>query len=221
MLWEGYNNQDYSVENISNDSLADDRNPRAFTNPIVTKRGSINKKSSFFYYDILTMEKYTRTDSMLIFSAGYYMADTVKSTGYNRYACIGSDMFIADGNLSVLTVWESNRSGHSHIYSRLVGLYINGVEPPIISPNSFTLEQNYPNPFNPTTTISFSLPSKSFVSLKVFDVIGREVAIIVSEELSAGNYSRQWNATNLSSGIYFYRLQSGSYIETKKLVLLR
>jgi hypothetical protein len=103
----------------------------------------------------------------------------------------------------------------------LVGLYINGVEPPIISPNSFTLEQNYPNPFNPTTTISFSLPSKSFVSLKVFDVIGREVAIIVSEELSAGNYSRQWNATNLSSGIYFYRLQSGSYIETKKLVLLR
>jgi len=88
-------------------------------------------------------------------------------------------------------------------------------------PSRFVLEQNYPNPFNPTTTISFSLPSKSFVSLKVFDLIGRDVATIVSEEISAGSYSRQWNATNMPSGVYFYRLQTGSFNETKKLVLLR
>ena len=88
-------------------------------------------------------------------------------------------------------------------------------------PTKFSLKQNYPNPFNPTTTISFSLPSKSFASLKVFDLIGREVATIVSEEMSAGNYTKQWNAAALTSGIYFYRLQSGTFTETKKLVLLK
>jgi hypothetical protein len=88
-------------------------------------------------------------------------------------------------------------------------------------PNAFVLDQNYPNPFNPVTTISFSLPSKSLVSLKVFDLIGREVAIIVSEILSAGDYSRQWNASNLPSGVYFYRLQAGKFTDTKKIVLLK
>ena len=129
MMWQGYSNQDYTVENISNDSLADYRNPRAFTSPVVTKRGSIKKKSYYPYFDILTMEKYTSTDSMLIFSGGYYLSDTVKSAGYNRNACIGSDMFNVNGKLFVLTVWESNRSGHPHIYSRLVELYMYGVEP--------------------------------------------------------------------------------------------
>jgi hypothetical protein len=90
-----------------------------------------------------------------------------------------------------------------------------------ILPIKFSLEQNYPNPFNPTTTISFSLTSKSFVSLKIFDALGRQVAAIVSEELSAGNYSKQWNAANMPSGVYFYQLHTGTFTETKKLVLLR
>jgi hypothetical protein len=85
----------------------------------------------------------------------------------------------------------------------------------------YSLSQNYPNPFNPSTTISFSVPSKSFVSLKVFDIMGREAATIVSEELSAGTFTRQWNASNMSSGIYFYRLRAGRYLETKKLILLK
>jgi hypothetical protein len=88
-------------------------------------------------------------------------------------------------------------------------------------PNSFSLEQNYPNPFNPVTTISFSLPSRSFVSLKVFDVLGREVATIVSEELPAGSYTRQWNAARVASGVYYYRVNAGRFTETKKMVLLR
>jgi hypothetical protein len=221
MMWKEYYPQDQRIENISNDSLADDRNPRAFSNPVVTKRGVVNKKSYFSYYGILTMEKYTNTDSMLIFSEGYYLADTVKSVGYNRNACIGTDMFVTNGKLSVLTVWESNRSGHSHIYSRLVRLPMDGVEPPIISLCSCTLEQNYPNPFNPTTNFRFAIAHSEFVSLKVFDLLGREVTTIVNEPLTPGVYLRQWNASNLSSGIYFYRLQAGSFTETKKLVLLR
>jgi hypothetical protein len=88
-------------------------------------------------------------------------------------------------------------------------------------PTAFSLAQNFPNPFNPSTTISFDLPSQSFVSLKIFDLIGREVATIVSEELSAGSHSRQWNATGMPSGVYFYRLQAGSFTGTKKLLLLK
>lgn len=88
-------------------------------------------------------------------------------------------------------------------------------------PANCTLEQNYPNPFNPATTISFNLPAKSFVSLKVFDALGREVSVLLGEELSPGTHSRQWNAVNAPSGLYFYRLQAGGYVETKKMVLLR
>jgi photosystem II stability/assembly factor-like uncharacterized protein len=88
-------------------------------------------------------------------------------------------------------------------------------------PRGYTLAQNYPNPFNPTTTISFEIPSLSFVSLKVFDILGREVSTIVSEELQAGTYTRQWNAANMASGVYFYRLHAGTYSQTKQLLLLR
>jgi hypothetical protein len=92
-------------------------------------------------------------------------------------------------------------------------------EPSIDVPRHFGLEQNYPNPFNPSTTISFSLPSRSTVSLKIFDALGREVAMLLAEELAGGTYSRQWNAAGLPSGVYFYRLQAGSFIETKRLIL--
>ena len=88
-------------------------------------------------------------------------------------------------------------------------------------PKGFSLSQNYPDPFNPTTTISFTIPTRSSVSLKIFDILGREVATIVSQELPAGTYSRQWNAAKMSSGIYFYRLQAGSFTQTKRLVLLK
>jgi len=87
--------------------------------------------------------------------------------------------------------------------------------------NAFALHQNYPNPFNATTTISFSLPSHSFVSLEVVDILGRPVATLISEELPAGNHTRRWNLARLSSGIYCYRMKAGNFIETKKLVLLR
>jgi hypothetical protein len=90
----------------------------------------------------------------------------------------------------------------------------------ILSQN-YRLLQNYPNPFNPSTTISFNLPTKSFVTLKIYDIIGREVATLVNDDLIAGSYTRRWNAVNMSSGLYFYRLQIGSITETKKLVLLK
>jgi len=98
---------------------------------------------------------------------------------------------------------------------------VGSVEDGAGAPFAYKLTQNYPNPFNPTTTISFTLPSRSHVSLKVFDALGREVSVLLSEELPAGTHSRQWNAAGLSSGLYFYRLQTADFAETKKLVLLR
>jgi photosystem II stability/assembly factor-like uncharacterized protein len=92
---------------------------------------------------------------------------------------------------------------------------------PETAPQEAFLLPNYPNPFNPSTTISFGLPSSAFVTLKIFDLLGREVAKLVSEPLPAGNHSRQWNGAGVASGVYFYRLQAGSFTATKKLILLK
>ena len=88
-------------------------------------------------------------------------------------------------------------------------------------PREYKLGQNFPNPFNPSTNISFDLPSRTFVTLKIYDVLGREVSTIVSGELQAGSYTRQWNASAFASGVYFYRLQAGTYNDTKRLLLLK
>lgn len=88
-------------------------------------------------------------------------------------------------------------------------------------PTSFVLEQNYPNPFNPTTTISYQLPTQVHITLKVFDVLGCEVATLVDEGKQPGTCSVQWNASGIASGVYFYRLDAGSFTSVKKLLLLR
>jgi len=89
------------------------------------------------------------------------------------------------------------------------------------SPASFSLNQNYPNPFNPTTTISFNLPKQSHITLKVYNILGQEVAILMNEVKSAGSYREVFNASSLPSGVYVYKLTAGSYIETKKMLLLK
>ena len=88
-------------------------------------------------------------------------------------------------------------------------------------PNEYALGQNYPNPFNPITMIKYQLPANGFVSLKVYDVLGKEVATLVNEYKVAGYYDVEFNATNLSSGVYFYKLQAGNFVVTKKLLLTR
>jgi hypothetical protein len=88
-------------------------------------------------------------------------------------------------------------------------------------PSELSLEQNYPNPFNPSTSIQYAITNRQFVSLKIYDVLGNEVASLVNEEKSVGVYEVMFDATGLSSGMYLYKLQAGSYVETKKMVLLR
>ncbi len=93
----------------------------------------------------------------------------------------------------------------------------------IIQPTEFRVEQNYPNPFNPVTKIRFVIPSgaKNLVTLKVYDVLGKEVATLVNEEKPAGSYEVEFNGQNLSSGVYFYKLTTGNLSQTKKMILIR
>jgi hypothetical protein len=123
-------------------------------------------------------------------------------------------------------MWELGESRNV-----LRGCMINGIvfgdttivsvedESPII--NNYRLEQNYPNPFNPTTKIKYQIPKAGLVTLKAYDVLGREVVTIVNEEKLTGNYEVEFGGSNLSSGIYFYRLQAGDFIDTKKFVLIK
>jgi hypothetical protein len=122
---------------------------------------------------------------------------------------------------------DENISSGTYSY-RLKQIDFNGtfeyseiVEVEVGIPNEYSLKQNYPNPFNPTTKIKFTVAESGFTSLKIYDVLGNEVAILVSEEKPAGEYEVEFNGANLPSGIYFYRIKAGSYINTKKMVLLR
>jgi hypothetical protein len=85
----------------------------------------------------------------------------------------------------------------------------------------FALEQNYPNPFNPSTKIKYSIPQSSNVVIKVFDILGNEIETLVNEEKPAGTYEITWNATNLPSGVYFYQLKAGDFVQTNKMILLK
>lgn len=90
-----------------------------------------------------------------------------------------------------------------------------------IAPSSYSLTQNYPNPFNPITNISFSIPVEGLVKLKVFDLTGREVAVLVNELKTPGNYNVSFNGSTLSSGVYFYRIEAGSFVETKRMLMIK
>jgi hypothetical protein len=85
----------------------------------------------------------------------------------------------------------------------------------------YSLFQNYPNPFNPTTVINYQIPKDGFVSLKVYDLLGKEVKTLISGHKNPGSYSANFDASNLASGIYFYRLRAGNFISTKKMMLLK
>jgi len=88
-------------------------------------------------------------------------------------------------------------------------------------PKEYSLSQNYPNPFNPSTVIEFAMPTSGYVTLKVFNSLGQEVAELINKEMNAGNHSINFNASNLSSGIYFYRISAGKFTETKKMILIQ
>jgi hypothetical protein len=141
----------------------------------------------------------------------------------------GGNIISNSNNIIVITVGESfigkssntinqNQIGFWYAYQQTT---ITDVEDEEIIPTVFKLEQNYPNPFNPSTKIKFAVPEKSNVLIKVYDILGSEVTTLVNKEMDAGWYENNFNAAGLSSGIYLFRMEAGSYISTKKMILLR
>ncbi len=125
-----------------------------------------------------------------------------------------------ENNLNAL--WMADYSGIYQVWSTVIDKTVLGTDDaPESSPHSFTLSQNYPNPFNPSTRIKYSLGKRSFVTLKIYDALGREIKTLVRSEQTAGEYEVNYRPENLSSGVYFYTLRAGNFQTTKKLLLLR
>jgi len=151
--------------------------------------------------------------------------DTITVDGdYRMYTCFGPFSFPAGSTLVVdvaivagtsLADLQAN-ADEAKSYWQVVP-----VETEMNNHFTFELNQNYPNPFNPTTTIKYQIPELSFVTIKVFDVLGSEITTLVNEEKAIGSYEVEFDASRLSSGIYFYQLKSGDFVETKKMILMK
>jgi hypothetical protein len=152
-------------------------------------------------------------------TAGVPFASFSHSRGYDVTA--GSYTFYAVAQNYV----NQGGSGVASIYASLTVRFYPAapvdVRETINSPVDFSLEQNYPNPFNPSTTIKYSIPRSSRVTIRVFDVLGNEIQTLVNEEKSAGTYELDWNAANLTSGVYYYQMIAGNHISTRKMILLK
>jgi len=170
------------------------------------------------------------TGVLALTSSGIYLFAGLEGGGVFVSSNSGTSWMSVNDGLGSKTVWAltvfdsylfagDTRSG---VWRRPMAEMVTSVQTTSSDlPAHFSLDQNYPNPFNPTTTISFEIPFKSFVSLRVFDTFGRQIFVLVSESLDPGTYRQRWNASGLASGIYFYRLQASGFTTTKKFVLLR
>jgi len=159
----------------------------------------------------------------------HYMTTTVLDTiitdaDYRMYACIGPYSFPAGDTLSILIAIVAGISLEDLLANAQAALDY-GVYTPVENTNiaelNFSLYQNFPNPFNPLTKINYQIPELSFVSIKVFDVLGNEITTLINEEKPTGSYEVEFKATGLPSGVYFYQLKAGNFVGTKKMILLR
>jgi hypothetical protein len=158
---------------------------------------------------------------------GSFVEDTLINIKYNSSKMALDALGIYDEEI-FYTIWEDSSDGHIHLFGRRQ-LYPVGAVSDEKGIDGFMLEQNYPNPFNPTTSIQYAIGSRQFVTLKVFDVLGNEIATLVNEEKPAGEYEVEFDARGLASGIYFYQLRAGgsdinsekTMIQTKKMILIK
>ena len=136
---------------------------------------------------------------------------------------LGSDQVISMTVDKHGTIWVGTSFGLSASTDKIVSSVEESGEPVAAGrvPRTMALWQNYPNPFNPGTTIGFVVPRAGFVTLKAYNVLGEEVATLVAKDHAAGEFAVTWDATGLPSGVYFYRLTAGPYVQTNKAVLMK
>ena len=174
-----------------------------------------------------TITEFTGAHQFLVHSSGYIFART--GGGVYRSTDNGDNWVpLPNSGLGDASIYSLAIDPDGYIYAgtqrgvyRSIETTTSVKEIPGELPETFSLEQNYPNPFNPTTTIRFALSHPNFVSLKVYNTLGQEIASLVSKNLAAGRYEVNWNASGLASGVYLHRLQAGEFVETKKLTVLR
>lgn len=174
--------------------------------------------------DIVTMNERLETNGITVFLNDGLGNFITRENCYFPYAdgkpwsIVGSD-FDLDGRTDIAI---TSTSDSLYVLYNLGGGTV-GIqdEETIENPTSFSLSQNFPNPFNPTTTIQFSMPQAGDVTLKIYNLLGEEVKTLVNEYKQMGNHSVQFNANNLASGLYLYRLQASSFVETKKMILIK
>jgi hypothetical protein len=154
------------------------------------------------YYGILN--KTTNGGISWFFPGGFSNNYSVEAITFVNYQ---TGFAVGDHNLQGIIYKTTNALGLETISSS--------------APSDFSLSQNYPNPFNPQTKINFDIPKSSFTQIIIYDLLGREVATLVNEELKAGTYEADWDASGFSSGVYFYKITAGDFIETKKMVLMK
>lgn len=170
-----------------------------------------------------TSTTFTGLNTTLVYSPGANMwtPQPNKPTA-TTYSTVGS-VILGGGIMKFVCYGGWDGAGYStatHVFTdTLVLTGITTINNQI--PSKYVVSQNYPNPFNPSTNIKFSIPVSGIVKLKVFDILGREVASLVNEFKPAGNYAVDFNASNLTSGIYLYKIQSGEFTETKKMILVK
>ncbi len=184
-------------------------------------------------------------DTLLAQGIDIFLKKNLTGMLHHKYAIFDAD--VADSNQYVLTGshnWSSSAENINNENTliikskRIANLFLQefsvrytdaGGKDALLSverngeniPSVFSISQNYPNPFNPATVINYQLPMNSKVTLKIYDVVGREVAALVNDIQNAGNYTVTWNASNISSGVYFYQIQAGNYTATKRMILMK
>lgn len=162
---------------------------------------------------------YVGTDQRILLNSGPFKLTSGKPVNIIVAYIVGQG---ADRIESITKAREIAEYTHNFYLSNFGEFPVGADEDPVSQlPVDFRLEQNYPNPFNPSTKISWQSPVSGHQTLKVYDVLGNEVATLVNEFTNAGNYKIDFNASALSSGVYFYKLQAGSFIQTKKMILIK
>lgn len=206
---------------LTNNEDCSFRHPILFTYPVPI---SLSKGSTPFF---LAFDTDSISGNNEIFIKTFYFSldngllNVSQSEG-NDYEPRVAYLSNAD-SVFISIIWKHNDNGKTDIWMAkdIYDPIINSVRSGYAINHSIDLMQNYPNPFNPSTTITFTLTSKSMATLKIFDILGREVSTLISGVVEAGRHSIVWNATGIPSGAYFYRFRIGSYEQTRKLIILK
>ena len=167
-------------------------------------------KINFLVYD--QGYNFIASDSGIIFEVGYIVKDSLSDS--TKAHLVFTEAMAADSSISILPFEFINGE-----ISLAPSVGVKDITENL--PKIFELSQNYPNPFNPSTTIQYDLPKASFVTLKVYNILGQEVATLVNEKREAGRYGVEFDGSKLTSGVYFYRLVTGDFGSTKKFILIK